>query len=121
MRNFLGKQIIGPFIIFPSEFDGEGDDEIIIHAHAHDHLTELERGWYRIEIGNESKEIRVQSIERILIPAKIEHRIICLGRYYDGLYPTNSFEPNPKVTCIFSRYDEYGQFLPEPLLSHNPE
>ncbi len=102
-RLFYGSWSVGPFHCYPFTLTGRGS-HTILHAHEHDHLVSANRPIAVYALKRDGTEIvdRIEQSDRRLIAAHTEHLIVALE---DG---------GTVCECLFSRYDENGDFLADP-------
>ncbi len=99
-RLFHGSWSLGPFHCHPFRLSGRGA-YTVLHAHAHDHLISANKriGVYRTD----PEELhRVQHGDRRLVKAGVCHLIVSME------------EGDTECECLFSRYDEHGDYLADP-------
>jgi hypothetical protein len=102
-RLFHGSWSVGPFHCYPFTLRGRGA-HTILHAHEHDHLVSADQEilvYALLRHGIELVEPVVPG-DRRLIAAHTEHAIVALA------------EGDTVCECLFSRYDENGDFLGNP-------
>jgi hypothetical protein len=101
-RLFHGEWSVGPFHCYPFRLTKRGS-HTILHAHGHDHLVSANKPIAVYRLGRDGGEevIPVPSGDRRLVAAHAEHLIVAL-------------EDDTECECLFSRYDERGEFLADP-------
>jgi hypothetical protein len=102
-RLFHGEWSVGPFHCYPFTLRGRGA-HTILHAHEHDHLVSASQPIAVYALKRDGIEIIDPIVrgDRRLIAAHTEHAIVALE---DG---------DTVCECLFSRYDEHGDFLADP-------
>ncbi len=101
-RLFHGSWSVGPFHCYPFRLTARGS-HTILHAHEHDHLISADRpiAVYALTAAG-PQIVPVAPRDRRLVAAHTDHLIFALE---DG---------GTECECLFSRYDEHGDFLAEP-------
>lgn len=102
-RLFHGSWSVGPFHCYPFTLRGRGA-HTILHAHEHDHLVSASQpiAVYALRRDGVGIVDKIALGDRRLIAAHTEHAIVALE---DG---------DTVCECLFSRYDEHGDFLGNP-------
>ncbi len=102
-RIFHGSWTLGPLHCYPFTLIGRGS-HTVLHSHAHDHVLGASRpiAVYVVHQNGEQEIVPEPSGGRYLVCAHAEHLIFALE---DG---------GTDCACMFSRYDENGEFLEDP-------